>query len=238
MKKERHSKKDQTVARLDEQMQEVVRGLEDIRRDKISREEMARLESALAKAKADAAQEYTGAIRRLSTVEDVSRVEERLPRKALVVMPFGERHQDTYDTIRAPLEEEGVTVFRADERVTPGGDIATNVRRCISDADAIIVDLTDRNPSVMYELGYAHGTGKSVILLTSDAKQIPFDVSNYRVLVYDKAPQGMQMLGDGLRSVLSELRSAARKQQMRKWLEALGYAVPYTGDILKLLLRM
>lgn len=238
MKQELESKKDQTVSRLDEQMNEVVRGIEDIRRDKISSEEMAMFEANLAKAKTDATEEYTQAIKRLSSIKDVALVKTRVPHKAFVVMPFSEGHKETYEAIRNIFAQEGVTVFRADERVTPGGDIATNVRQCIADADVIIVDLTERNPSVMYELGYAHGTGKSVILLTSGTNQVPFDVSNYRVIVYDKTPQGKKVLAESLKKVIVDLRTAAKKQQMKKWLEAALSAIPYTGDIMKLLLRL
>ncbi len=238
MKQELESKKNQTVSRLDEQMDEVVRGLEDIRRDKISHEEMEKLKADLAKAKADATEEYTHAIQRLSSVENVALTKTGMLNKAFVVMPFSERHKETYETIREILSQEKVSVFRADERVTPGGDIATNVRQCIADADVIIVDLTEQNPSVMYELGYAHGTGKSVILLTSEYSQVPFDVSNYRVIVYDKTPQGEKVLAESLKKVVVDLRTAAKKQQMKKWLEAAISAIPYTGDIMKLLLRL
>ena len=51
-------------------------------------------------------------------------------------------------------------------------------------ADVIVAEMTGRNPNVFYEVGYAHGLGKPVILLTRIAKGIPFDLMRYPHVVY------------------------------------------------------
>jgi hypothetical protein len=44
--------------------------------------------------------------------------------------------------------------------------------------------MTGRNSNVFYEVGYAHGLGKPVILLTSTSADIPFDLMHYPHVVY------------------------------------------------------
>ena len=46
--------------------------------------------------------------------------------------------------------------------------------------------MTGRNPNVFYETGYAHALGKHVILLTQEAKDIPFDLKHYQHIIYAK----------------------------------------------------
>lgn len=57
----------------------------------------------------------------------------------------------------------------------------------IEAADIIIADMSNKNPNVFYELGFAHGMDKLCILLTSDANDIPFDLKHHRHIVYGKS---------------------------------------------------
>jgi hypothetical protein len=61
------------------------------------------------------------------------------------------------------------------------------IYRQIEIADVIIADMSGRNPNVFYEVGYAHAKGKLVILLTSDAGDIPFDLKHHRHIVYGQS---------------------------------------------------
>ncbi|MBF0539640.1 MAG: hypothetical protein HQL03_15465 [Nitrospirae bacterium] len=49
----------------------------------------------------------------------------------------------------------------------------------------IIADMTGKNANVFYEVGYAHASGKEVILLTQKAEDIPVDLRNFNHIVYD-----------------------------------------------------
>lgn len=55
----------------------------------------------------------------------------------------------------------------------------------ISKSDIIIADMTNRNANVFYEVGYAHGIGKNVILLTKNPEDIPFDFKHFPHIIYD-----------------------------------------------------
>lgn len=45
--------------------------------------------------------------------------------------------------------------------------------------------MTERNPNVFYETGYAHALGKTVILLTQKSDDIPFDMKHYPHIIYE-----------------------------------------------------
>ena len=51
-------------------------------------------------------------------------------------------------------------------------------------AKIIIADCTGKNPNVFYEIGVAHAIGKSVILITQNESDIPFDLRHLRYLIY------------------------------------------------------
>ena len=84
------------------------------------------------------------------------------------------------------------------------------------DADVIVVDISGANPNVMYELGVAHGHGKPVVLLSQDTKRIPFDIANYRFLLYDSSEKGLELLKTGLTEALEQLEIEDKKRARLK----------------------
>ncbi|MHC4745354.1 MAG: hypothetical protein ACYS8Z_25865 [Planctomycetota bacterium] len=104
---------------------------------------------------------------------------------AFVIMPFDESYDEIYSKgIEEVVEEKGYRCTRVEEQYL-SGQIIDAIRRNILESDIIIAEMTDRNPNVYYEVGYAHGVQKYPILLTKDAGQLPFDVDGYQRLVYE-----------------------------------------------------
>lgn len=101
-----------------------------------------------------------------------------------VLMPFAEEFDDVYQFgIKRACENVGTYAERVDEQLFEGG-ITGRVYNQISKADVIVADMTGRNANVFYEVGYAHALGKSVVLLSQDAADIPFDLKDYPHIVY------------------------------------------------------
>lgn len=101
-----------------------------------------------------------------------------------VLMPFTHGFDDIYSLgIKAACGEAGAYAERVDEQIFTES-ILQRVFNQISKADLIVSDMTGRNPNVFYETGYAHALGKTVILLTQDANDIPFDLKHYSHIVY------------------------------------------------------
>ncbi|OOE57248.1 hypothetical protein BZG13_11730 [Salinivibrio sp. ML323] len=114
---------------------------------------------------------------------------------AFVLMPFSSEFEDVYKLgIKEASENCDVLAQRLDEQLFNEG-MLDRIYRQIDVADFVIADLSDRNPNVFYELGYAHARDKIYILLTKNADDIPFDLKHRRHVVY----------GDSISYLKSEL---------------------------------
>jgi hypothetical protein len=101
-----------------------------------------------------------------------------------VLMPFDSSFNDIYKFgIKGAADEVGAYAERVDEQMYSGG-ILDRIFNQISKADAIVADMTGKNPNVFYEVGYAHALGKVVLLLTQNVDDIPFDFKHRPHTVY------------------------------------------------------
>lgn len=104
-----------------------------------------------------------------------------------VLMPFTEDFDDIYKVgIKESCEKLGFLAERVDEQIY-SETILDRIYRQIKIADVVIADMTGRNANVFYEVGYAHALGKSCILLTQSADDIPFDLKHHRHIVYENS---------------------------------------------------
>jgi hypothetical protein len=103
-----------------------------------------------------------------------------------VLMPFTDAFDDVYQLgIKAACANAGAYCERVDEQIFHER-ILDRIYNQIAKADLVIADMTDRNPNVFYEVGYAHALGKLTILLTQKADDIPFDLKHFPHIVYGK----------------------------------------------------
>lgn len=99
-------------------------------------------------------------------------------------MPFSSKFDDIYEFgIKAACVDAGAYAERVDEQIFHSS-ILDRIYNQISKANLIVADMTDQNPNVFYECGYAHALGKRVILLTQKLDDIPFDLKHYPHIVY------------------------------------------------------
>ena len=100
-------------------------------------------------------------------------------------MPFSEEFDDIYKMgIKETATSLDIKAERVDEQIYQEG-ILERIYRQIEAADIIIADMSDQNPNVFYEVGYAHAKEKTCILLTKNSNDIPFDLKHHRHIVYD-----------------------------------------------------
>ena len=65
-------------------------------------------------------------------------------------------------------------------RVEFAGDIVDEIRRLIEASIAVIIDLSEAKPNVLYEAGYVHALGKPTVHICSTPMSgLPFDVRNW-----------------------------------------------------------
>jgi hypothetical protein len=101
-----------------------------------------------------------------------------------VVMPFDSAFDDIYAFgIKQACEDAGAYCERLDEQLFHES-MVDRIYTQISKADLIVAEMTNRNPNVFYEVGYAHALGKPVVLLTKEAADIPFDLRQRQHIVH------------------------------------------------------
>ena len=99
-------------------------------------------------------------------------------------MPFTDDFNDIYHLgIKQSCEDAGAYCERVDEQYYHES-MLDRIYNQISKADFIVADMTNKNPNVFYEVGYAHALGKKTILLTQNVNDIPFDLKHYPHIIY------------------------------------------------------
>ncbi len=113
-----------------------------------------------------------------------------------VAMPFGQKkaqgksYNIDFDliynnAIKPAAEELGLNIIRADEESDSGIIHALMIERLIC-TDIVIVDITNENPNVYYELGIRHcARPYSTILIYDKKTKIPFDIQPLRAIPYE-----------------------------------------------------
>jgi hypothetical protein len=97
-----------------------------------------------------------------------------------------ERSDRVRDWVVKPAAEAaaGLVTIRADDVGEPGQITAQAVQHCLK-AKAAVADLTGGNPNVYYELSVRHGALLPVVLIAEEGTQLPFDISQSRVIFFD-----------------------------------------------------
>ena len=75
-------------------------------------------------------------------------------------------------------------IIRADKLYSPGS-INQDIISLVRSSDLCIIDITGKNPNVMYECGMRHGNGKPYILMARSGELLPFDIAGIRTIQYD-----------------------------------------------------
>ena len=123
----------------------------------------------------------------VEVIRDRSRPPE--PTTVLLLLPSGDTHDHLRRFLSYELERRGVQVLRLDQMLAPGARWANAIAEAIRRADLVVVDVTDANGNVMYELGYVHALRKpTIILFDAEAlRPVPSVLLGFQLLAYDKA---------------------------------------------------
>lgn len=128
------------------------------------------------------------------------------PTLCFCILPFNQDRLDIFDKIIKPelSEKFGITAIRSGNIFDANLNIIETIWTYINQASFIIVDISDKNPNVFYELGICHTIGKNVVTLCDKEsyikdykKQLPFDINVINVIFYENtAPGSKKMLED------------------------------------------
>lgn len=133
-------------------------------------------------------------------------------RKAFVILPFTEASNDAWKGgIKRACDDEGFVCLRLDKQ-SLSNLITESVSTLLESADAVIVDTTESNPNVMFELGWALAKEKElmIILHRDNLGRVPFDIKGARFFVYQSTWSGIEELYSEIRKFLKDIPKAIR----------------------------
>ena len=139
---------------------------------------------------------------RTQAAREVGYTSDSKPR-AFIAMPFREEFEDVYQLgIRESMKSAGYLCERIDEEAFTGS-IPEEIKNRIESASLVVADMTNANPNVYLEVGYAWGCDVDTLLLTQDTDDLKFDVQNYNTIVYDR--QAIRKLREDLEETVDLL---------------------------------
>lgn len=129
-----------------------------------------------------------------------------------VMMPIKKKQTDYEDLyknhIKRLVEHQLVSVkcIRADEDPTLDKSKIEEIQDRIRNCTFAIADISEKNPNVYYEIGFAKALGKSVILIKNKhIGKLPFDIRPLDVLIYDREKIGYNDIN---RQIIASLEKA------------------------------
>ena len=121
-----------------------------------------------------------------------------------VMMPFKEAYSAAvFDTISEACRQNHFAIQKADG-IWKQPEIIQDIFTLLCQADLVVVDCSGQNANVMYELGIAHTLGKTVVPITQNIQDVPFDIQHHRAIEYD--PEKLDDLSRGLGDKLKQFR--------------------------------
>ena len=123
-----------------------------------------------------------------------------------MIMPFLADLKPVYEEVRKLSNDLGLILKRGDDPFTHR-TIMSEIWALTNNAKVVICDCTGKNANVFYELGIAHTLGKRTILITQNKADIPFDLRQFRYILYENSPEGRQELVKKLRTAMIKMIS-------------------------------
>lgn len=132
------------------------------------------------------------------------------PKLCFVIMPFSKERKEVYKFGIAPAcQQAGYEAKRVDELVGHF-NINRKIIEYLFRCDAVVAEITDKNPNVFYEMGVAHAIANKTIMIAQDADKLPFDIRNYRCIIYEQSVEGLQRLQEEIVRSLQEIGDWSR----------------------------
>src|SRR3989304_3355950 len=91
--------------------------------------------------------------------------------------------KDILNAVKRSSKQYGLDCIRVDE-IEHTGRITDLILSHIDCSRYLVCDISTERPNVYYELGYAHGLGKEVILIAREGSNIHFDIKDYSIIFY------------------------------------------------------
>ena len=129
------------------------------------------------------------------------------------IMPFSENYKNLYDTLKMYLENNKYNCIRVDNNSEGSVPIINLILHGIAESQYVIVDISDINANVFYELGITHTIkeAENVFIIKEVSANIPFDITHLQYIEYNK--NNLKSLSEEL---IKRLKSNQYKNDFKK----------------------
>ena len=103
------------------------------------------------------------------------------------------------EVFQPALNECGYTCSRAEVST---GNLVTSIIEHLIEADIAIVDVTDKNANVFYELGVRHSLCRGTIIVSQGTEHVPSDLKGYWFLTYGLRPALVRTFKSEIKRIL------------------------------------
>ena len=150
-----------------------------------------------------------------------------LENQCFFAMPFSEQYTNLYDTLVLYLENAGYKCIRVDNNLSASVPIINLILSGIASSQYVIVDISETNANVFYELGITHTVKdlENVFIIKEKSATTPFDIQHLQYIAYDK---------NNLKNLSIELLNSFRKAFSAKQLIKYNDADEFIDYFLKL----
>jgi len=152
----------------------------------------------------DMLNQYTNNVEQLA--EDVLTLCEKMmiSNTVFIVMSFKKEYDDLYDAYETVCKDFGFDPVRTDqvasrERITP------RILDGIKHSAFVIADITEKSLNVFYEIGFAEGIGRPVILTAKVGTELPFDIKDSPIIFWGTLKELKQKLQPTIRDIRMKL---------------------------------
>jgi hypothetical protein len=120
-----------------------------------------------------------------------------------IAIPFSDEFEIIYQNAIAPaVIASGFIPYKTNE-LSITSDIIQDIEEGIRNSTILFADLTNSNPNVFYEVGFARAIGKKII--TASQGEVSFDLSQRRYIHYQNNADGLKKLKAKIKKWINEL---------------------------------
>ena len=129
---------------------------------------------------------------------------EEISEQIFIGMPFHPPYTDLFEYgIQPVLQEFGLTPWIASAH--PGNvDLLCKICRGLQTSSAAIIDISESNPNVHFELGILAGSSKPLILIKQEGKIVPADLAGMEYAEYSDAKTLSNTLRERLHLIMKK----------------------------------
>lgn len=111
-----------------------------------------------------------------------------LENQCFFAMPFSDQYTNLYDTLTLYLQNDGYKCIRVDNNLSASVPIINLILNGIATSQFVIVDISETNANVFYELGITHTIKdyENVFIIKEKGSKTPFDIQHLQYISYDK----------------------------------------------------